>query len=104
LPALQRLIDREIRNMGVQIDIPLFLQHFTNGVRVANVSGNTVGDCLFDLVRQFPQLRELLLDKDGRLHKYVEIFVNGKSTYPGELAKSVKDGDEIHILNIIAGG
>ena len=90
--------------MSVQIDIPLFLRHLTDGVITANVNGNTVGDCLADLVRQFPPLRGLLFDQNGELHKYVEILVNGKSTYPEELAKSVKDGDEIYILHAIAGG
>lgn len=90
--------------MSVQIDIPLFLQHIVNDVKVVNVNGGTVGECLKDLVRQFPQLRELLFDKNGKLHKYIEIFVNGKSTYPEELAESVKDGNEIYILNVITGG
>ncbi len=86
------------------MEIPPFLQHLTEGVITANVNGNTVGDCLADLVRQFPWLKEALLDKDGKLHKYIEIFVNGKTTYPKELTESVEDGDEIQILSIIAGG
>ena len=90
--------------MNVQIDIPQFLQHLTNGVKVAKANGNTVGDCLVDLVRQFPRVRELLMDKNGKLLKYVEVSVNGESTYPEELAKPVKDGDVIYIFHAIAGG
>ena len=90
--------------MNIQIDIPQFLQHLTNGVKVANANGKTVGDCLADLVRQFPQTKELLLDNNGKLLKYVEIFVNGETTYPEELAKPVKDGDAIYIFHAIAGG
>jgi len=90
--------------MSVQIDIPLFLQPIVNNVKVINVNGGTVGECLNDLVRQFPQLREWVFDKNGKLHKYIEILVNGKGTYPEELAESVKDGDEIYISNVITGG
>ena len=90
--------------MSIQIDIPQFLQHLTNGVKVANANGNTVGECLADLVRQFPQTKELLFDKNGKLLKYVEVSVNGVSTYPQELTKPVKDGDVIYIFHAIAGG
>jgi molybdopterin converting factor small subunit len=45
----------------------------------------------------------MLFDKSGNLLNYVDIYVNGESSYPEELAKPVKDGDEIHITLIIAG-
>jgi molybdopterin converting factor small subunit len=34
----------------------------------------------------------------------VEIYVNMESSYPEELAKPVKDGDELYIVIIISGG
>lgn len=90
--------------MGVKIEIAQFLQHVTNDVKIADTTGNTVGECMDDLVRQFPQIRELLLDKNSRLLKYIEVSVNGVSTYPQELAIPVKDGDVIYIFHAIAGG
>ncbi|MBF8265925.1 MAG: putative ThiS family protein [Dehalococcoidia bacterium] len=90
--------------MSVKIEIPQFLQHLTNGVKVAKANGNTVGECLADLIRQFPQLRELILDENGKLLKYVEVSINGVSTYPQELANPVKDSDVIYIFHAIAGG
>jgi molybdopterin converting factor small subunit len=90
--------------MSVQIEITPFLQHLTDGVTVVSVNGNTIGDCLADLVRQFPRLKAALLDRDGELRKYIEILVNGKNAYPEELAQLVKDRDKIYILNVIAGG
>jgi len=38
------------------------------------------------------------------LLNYVEIYVNLESSYPEELAKPVRDGDELHTVLIIAGG
>ncbi len=90
--------------MSVKIEIPQFLQHVTNGVKIAETKGNTAGDCLADLINQFPQIRELLLDKNGKLLKYVEVSINGASTYPRELATPVNDGDVIYIFHAIAGG
>ena len=90
--------------MTVTIHIPQFLQHLTNGVTSFNVNENTVGDCLNNLVNEFPQLKEQIFEKDGELHEYLDFFINGESAYPEELAKPVKDGDELHIVNIIVGG
>ena len=45
-----------------------------------------------------------LFDKDGNLHNYVDVYLNQESAYPDELAKSVKDGDELNVALIIAGG
>ena len=40
----------------------------------------------------------------GKLLKVVEIYVNSESPYPKELAKPVKDGDEITPIIMLAGG
>ena len=90
--------------MSVKINIPQFLQHLANDVKTADVNGSTVGECLNDLVKRFPQFEELLFDKNGKLLKYVDVYINEESTYPEELAKPVNDGDELYIMNIIAGG
>jgi molybdopterin converting factor small subunit len=80
------------------------LRHLTDGATTARVKGSTVGDCLNDLVRQYPKTKRLLFDKDGKLLRYVEVYVNKATTYPEELATPVKDGDEISIVHVISGG
>ncbi len=90
--------------MSVVINIPQFFQHLVDEVKVVKASGRTVGECLSDLVKRFPQLEELLFNGDGKLHGYLDVFINGESAYPEELAKPVVEGDELHIINIIVGG
>ncbi len=90
--------------MSVTINLHPTLHQFTNGQTIVKVKGNTVGQCLDDLIRQFPQIKRWLFDKTGELHNYVDIYVNQESFYPEELAKPVKDGDELYITLIIAGG
>ena len=90
--------------MGVKINISPILYHFTNGLDVVQVNGSTVGQCLEELVAQFPEIKRLLFNKDGKLLNHVDVYVNGESAYPEELAKPVKDGDELHIILIITGG
>ena len=90
--------------MSIKINIHPFLSHFTNDQDVVEVNGSTVGQCLERLVTQFPQLKNWLFDKDGKLNRLVDIYVNLESSYPEELDKPVKDGDELHIVVIISGG
>ena len=90
--------------MSVRINLHPHLYQFTNDQTIVEVNGSTVGECVNQLVKQFPQIKPMLFDKGGKLLNYVDIYVNGESSYPEELAKPVKDGDELHITIIIAGG
>ena len=90
--------------MSIEIKItPVFLR-FTKNQRSAEVNGSTVGECLDDLVKQFPDLKQVLFDKKGKLQRYLDVYVNGASAYPEELAKPVKDGDTIQLVYFLAGG
>jgi molybdopterin converting factor small subunit len=88
--------------MSIKVYIGPLLAPYTNNQSVIQVNGDTVGECLRHLVKQFPDLK--LLDKDGKLFAYHEIYVNRETIYPKELDKQVKDGDEIAITHIITGG
>jgi molybdopterin converting factor small subunit len=90
--------------MSVKVNIHPLLRRLTNGQRVIEVKGRTVGQCLKQLVAQFPEAESALFNKDSRLLSYVEVYVNHESSYPEELKKKVKDGDEIHILLMLTGG
>jgi len=90
--------------MGIKVNInPILYQH-TNNQGIAEVKGDTVGQCLDHLVKQFPSIEKALFDKKGKLLNYIDIYINGESSYPEELSKPVKEGDELHIVIIIAGG
>ena len=90
--------------MVAKINIPPFLKNLSHGVTSVDADGSTVGECLNDLIRVFPSFKERLLDRDGKLVRSVEIYVNRESTYPEELSKPVKDGDELHLVLVLAGG
>ena len=90
--------------MSITMKIHPILHHHTNAQDMVKVKGHTVGECLDDLAKKFPGIEKELFDKDGKLFNYIDIYVNLKSSYPEELAKLVKDGDELHITYIVAGG
>jgi len=90
--------------MSIKIDISLLSNQYTKGQQIVDVNGNTVGQCLDDLVKQFPSIKQGLYDENGKLHGYIDIYLNGESTYPELLAKPVKTGDKLHIIFLIGGG
>ena len=90
--------------MSIKVYIHRNLRHLTHDQATADVTGTTVGECLRDLVKQYPGIEPQLFNKKGTLLNHVDIYVNLKSSYPEELVKKVKDGDELTITLMIAGG
>jgi molybdopterin converting factor small subunit len=90
--------------MPVKVHIHVTHRQYTNGLEVVAVEGNTVGECLNHLIKQFPGMEKALFVKKDKLLNVVEVFINHETAYPNELIKPVKDGDEIHLLVMLAGG
>ena len=90
--------------MSIKVNIHKTHRQFTNGLAVVQVEGSTVRDCLGHLVNQFPGMKEALFDGKGKLQRVIEVYVNMESAYPDELGKQVTDGDEIHLILMLAGG
>ncbi len=82
-----------------------FLGGWTGESVSAEVGGNTVGQCLDGLLKQFPAIRPRIFENSGALAVEARVFVNGESAFPDELATAVRDGDVIDIVPMtISGG
>ena len=90
--------------MAVKVHIHTTHRQYTNGLEVVEVKGNTVGECLNHLVGQFPGMEKALFAKKDKLHNSVEVYLNHATAYPNELIRAVKEGDEIHLVVMLAGG
>ncbi|MBI4296337.1 MAG: MoaD/ThiS family protein [Chloroflexi bacterium] len=90
--------------MSVTVNVHPNLRHITDNIDLVEVKGRTVGECLEYLVKQYPELKKMLFDKNNTLLAHVDIYINEESAYPEELAKPVKDGDTIQIVMMLAGG
>ncbi len=90
--------------MSVEINIPPAFQTLIDGVKQINVTGSTVGECLDALLKKHPELNPRAFNTRGMLPKGINIYVNGKAVYPDPLARSIRDGDKIHLAYIILGG
>ena len=91
--------------MALTVRVPTPLRSLTKGAAEVQADGDTVADVVDSLERQFPGIRERLLDESGELRRFVNIYVNeddirfldGKKT-------SLKAGDQVSIVPAIAGG
>src|SRR5438309_1496183 len=62
--------------MPVTVRIPTPLRQVTKGNAEVSAKGGTVDDVVADLERQFPGLKERLVDETGELRRFINIYVN----------------------------
>ena len=88
-----------------RVRIPPVLRVHVQDQKEVDASGSTVGELLDDLVGRHPGLREQLFTADGHLHRFVNLYVNGRDVrYLDVLDTPVADGDALIILPAMAGG
>ena len=87
------------------IIIPTPLRKFTNQESRLNVGGNTVKESIDELTLNFPELKKNLIDDDGRLRSFVNIFVGDDDIRDLQQENTVVNADSlISIIPAIAGG
>jgi molybdopterin synthase sulfur carrier subunit len=87
------------------VRIPSVLRPETAGQREVEVEGSTVGGAVQALVEQHPGLQGRLFTPEGELHRFVNVYLNGRDVrYLDGLDTPVGERDEIRLLPAIAGG
>lgn len=91
--------------MPVLVRIPTPLRRVTNGVAEVQAKGTDIAELIEDLERQFPGLRERLLEDGGEVRRFINIYVNEEDIrFLAGRKTPLKDGDEVSIVPAIAGG
>ena len=91
--------------MAVEVRLPTVLRTHAGGASSVQLTGATLGDVLAKLVAEYPGLAGQVVQDDGSLHKFVNIYVNDDDVrYLQGLDTPVPDGSEISILPAVAGG
>jgi len=92
--------------MAVKGKIPTPLRGLTNNLDTVDADGaSTVSEVVQNLERNYPGMRERLLDDQGELRRFVNIYVNGEDIrFMENLATAIKSGDEVSIVPAVAGG
>ena len=88
-----------------RVRIPPVLRVHVGDQKEVDASGATVGEVLKDLVGRNPGLGEQLFNAEGALHRFVNVYLNGRDVrYLDALDTAVGERDAIIILPAMAGG
>jgi molybdopterin synthase sulfur carrier subunit len=69
------------------------------------VEGTTIREVLDHLTATHPAVKGQLLNEDGTLHRFLNVYVNDDDVrYLGGVDAPVANGDEITLLPAVAGG
>ena len=91
--------------MAVEIRLPTLLRVHTDGVGSVTAEGETVAEVFADLTSRYPGLADQLLDGNGTLHRFVNVYLNDDDIrYLEQLDTKVGAGDVVSILPAVAGG
>ncbi|MDP9387834.1 MAG: MoaD/ThiS family protein [Actinomycetota bacterium] len=91
--------------MPVEVRLPTILRQHAGGQASVKANGETVGEVLDDVVRQFPNLAGQVVTDEGALHRFVNVYRNDDDVrYLDKLETKVSDDDVISILPAVAGG
>jgi molybdopterin synthase sulfur carrier subunit len=89
----------------VRVKIPTILRGHVDGASEVRGEGTTLRDLLQDLERRYPGITQRILTDDGRLHRFVNLYVNEEDVrYLGSLETDLSEGDTVSILPAVAGG
>jgi len=91
--------------MAVTVRIPTPLQKLTKNQAEVKSGGGSVKELIDDLEKNFPGLKERICDEDGKVRKFINIYVNEEDIrFLKKEETPLKDGDEVSIIPAIAGG
>jgi molybdopterin converting factor small subunit len=91
--------------MSIDVKVPTILRTYTAGASQVSVTGATLGDALADLDTQFPGIGARVLDDEGRLRRFVNVYVNDDDVrFLQDLATPTPAGSSISIIPAVAGG
>ena len=91
--------------MAVTVRLPTIMRSNAGGQSEISAQGDTIGDVIDDVVRQFPGTSTHLRAPDGGVHRFVNVYLNDEDVrYLGKLETKVADGDTVSIVPAVAGG
>ncbi len=91
--------------MSIMVRIPTPLRRMTNGQDKVEVESTVLSELVEKLNGEFPGFKDRLVDEEGELRYFVNIYLNGEDVrFMDGLKTATSDGDEISIVPAVAGG
>jgi molybdopterin synthase sulfur carrier subunit len=85
--------------------VPTPLRRLTGGQSKVTIAAATINDIIAQLEASYPGVKERLLDEQGDIKRFINIFVDGeeiRALQGGDTA--VSDNSEVSIIPAMAGG
>jgi len=91
--------------MAATVRIPSPLRKLTDGVAEVSVEAGDLRAVVRQLEAAHPGLGERLLDEEGNLRRFVNVFVRDEDVrFLAGLETAVADGEVVSIIPAVAGG
>ncbi|MEY9872335.1 molybdopterin synthase sulfur carrier subunit [Streptacidiphilus sp. MAP12-33] len=91
--------------MSVTVRIPTILRTYTGGNAEVSAEGATLAEVIKDLEANHTGISARLLDDNGKLRRFVNIYVNDDDVRFAEgLETSTPDGASVSVIPAVAGG
>jgi molybdopterin synthase sulfur carrier subunit len=87
-----------------KVEVPPRYRGPTGGLGVIEVDADSVRACIDAVEARHPGFRELILDRDGNIRRFVRLFVNGEALDRDAVDTLVSDSDQVQFLAAAAGG
>ena len=89
----------------VKVRIPAPLQKITQNKQEVEAEAENIKDLIVDLEKQFPGMKDRLLDESGKIRRFINFYVNDEDIRFLKQDETVlSEGAEVSIIPAIAGG
>jgi sulfur-carrier protein len=92
--------------VSVTVRVPTILRSYTGGASEVSVDGAaTLAELLEKLEADHPGIRARVLDDDGKLRRFVNVYVGDEDVrFAGGLQTATPDGATVSIIPAVTGG
>ena len=91
--------------MSIKVMLPTAFTRHTDGRRQFSSAAENLPGLIADIDQTFPALSTQIKDEDGKLRRFINIYVNEEDIrFLGGESYSFQDGDEVMLIPSIAGG
>jgi molybdopterin converting factor small subunit len=91
--------------VSVSVRIPTILRPYTGGAAQVTADGGSLAEVLDALEAAHPGIRARVLDDDGAIRRFVNVYVDDDDVRFAEgLATPTPEGTSISIIPAVAGG
>jgi molybdopterin converting factor small subunit len=91
--------------VSVTVRVPTILRTYTGGAAEVSVDGSTLADVVAALDAAHPGIAGRVLDDEGRLRRFVNVYVGDEDVRFAEgLGTATPDGSTVSVIPAVAGG